>query len=176
MRQYGILFVSIVAALGTSCTDPARDQAIARLGGEEPGVPEGPLHRAGQPCLLCHSEGGPASSKPFAVAGTVYETSAPNSGPAAGVEVRFIDSSKGQPFGRIVTNEVGNFWVPEIDWPTLTYPFKVGIVRGDKNKTMATLVNREGSCNFCHDPFAAEPRSSIGGVYLVTAAAGGGTP
>jgi hypothetical protein len=170
-KLYCLLVVSALATFATSCTDPARDQAIEKLGGEDPATPPGPLHRAGQPCLLCHSEGGPASSKPFAVAGTIYESSAPNAGPAEGVEVRFVDSSKGGPFGKVVTNEVGNFWIPEVDWPSLTYPFKVAIVRGGDNATMTTTVNREGSCNFCHDPFPFEPRSSIGKIFLTRAAA-----
>src|SRR4051794_4421968 len=53
-----------------SCGDPVSDARIAALGPEDPGVPPGPLHRPGQPCVVCHSRQGPAS--PFLVAGTVY--------------------------------------------------------------------------------------------------------
>ena len=76
--------VVALASFATSCTDPVRDRAIERLGAEDPAVAIGPEHRPGQPCVLCHSEGGPASGKPFAIAGTVFETILPRSAPAAG--------------------------------------------------------------------------------------------
>ena len=50
--------------------DPVLDAERAALGPEEPNVPEGPLHRPGQPCAVCHRDGG--EDPVFAFAGTVY--------------------------------------------------------------------------------------------------------
>ena len=66
MRAVHAIAVCLLAT-STSCTDPLRDREIEALGDEAPGVSPGPEHRPGQPCVLCHSDGGPASSKPFAV-------------------------------------------------------------------------------------------------------------
>ena len=40
---------------------------------EAPGVRRGPLHRPGQPCLLCH-DGALGDPQRFTVAGTVFQT------------------------------------------------------------------------------------------------------
>jgi hypothetical protein len=168
-----------LASFSMSCTDPVRDRAIERLGEERDGIPQGPEHRPGQPCVLCHSEGGPASDKPFAIAGTIFANDKPDSVGAAGVRVFFIDASSAT--RTYVTNSVGNFYIPEGEWSDLTYPFKTGI-RNDNDApiNMSTTVNREGSCNFCHKPSPGspyslpgdDPRESIGQIFLK---AGGGT-
>jgi hypothetical protein len=167
------------ACMFMSCTDPVRSQRIAALGGEDPGVPTGPLHRPGQPCVLCHSAGGPASSVPFAIAGTVFETDGPDANGANGVQVLFIDAASSQ--RRYDTNFVGNFFVPESEWSDLTFPFKVGLLSMDgKQVAMSSTVNREGSCNFCHRPAAGsklalptdDPRASIPPVYVTAQPAG----
>ena len=84
---------ALASPCSCSCTDPVRDQQIERLGGEDPRVPPGPEHRPGQPCVLCHSDGGPASDLKFAIAGTIFETSSPESNGAEGVKVFFIDAA-----------------------------------------------------------------------------------
>jgi hypothetical protein len=165
---------SALAAILASCTDPVRDRQIEALGDEQ-GDP-GPEHRPGQPCVLCHSEGGPASDSPFAVAGTVYETSAPGSKGAEGVTVELLDANGGAPAVKPVTNRAGNFYVPASDWKDLAFPFRVRIVpKGSKPIPMTTTVNREGSCNSCHRPFpggklSAEEkdalRSSVGQIFV----------
>jgi hypothetical protein len=169
------------ACMFMSCTDPVRDQRIAALGGEDPAVPTGPLHRPGQPCVLCHSSGGPASNAPFAIAGTIFETNASDSMGATGVSVLFIDAASSQ--RSYDTNEAGNFFIPESEWSDLTFPFKVGLLTMDgKQVPMNSTVNREGSCNFCHRPVTGsplalptdDPRSSIPQIFV--AAAAGGTP
>jgi hypothetical protein len=162
-----------LAALFVSCSDPVKDQAIEALGGEDPRVPQGPEHRPGQPCVLCHSDGGPASDHKFVIAGTVFETSSPDSNGADGVRVLFIDASSAT--RNYDTNAAGNFFIPESDWPDLTFPFKVGLLKDGKQIPMTSTVNREGSCNFCHRPFSlpGDPRSSIGQIFVANA---GGTP
>ena len=170
------------ASMFMSCTDPVRAQRIAALGGEDPAVPTGPLHRPSQPCVLCHSDGGPASDAPFAVAGTVFATNAPDSDGAAMVQVLFVDSNSAT--RRADTNEVGNFFIVQSDWSDLAFPFKVGLLSTDgKQVPMNSTVNREGSCNFCHRPVTGsklalptdDPRSSIPQIF-VAAQAAGGTP
>lgn len=171
IRSPALPFVLALASFSASCTDPVRDAAIERLGGETGSGP-GPLHRPGQPCVLCHSDGGPASDHKFVIGGTVFESSAPQSKGADNVQVLFIDASSAQ--RQTLTNEVGNFYIREDEWPDLTFPFKVGLLADNKPIPMATTVNREGSCNFCHKPNKGSPlalpdedqRESIGQIFV----------
>lgn len=170
IRIVTALCVGLLAAFATSCTDPVKDRAIERLGPEQGGVSEGPEHRPGQPCVLCHSDGGPASNHKFALAGTIFETAKGDKG-AANVGVYFIDSA-GDDRHIVFTNAVGNFYVPESDWPELTFPLKTAIKReGGVPVSMQSTINREGSCNFCHQLPGGDPRESIGPIF----ASGGGT-
>jgi hypothetical protein len=147
----GFSALAVLAAVTAtaSCTDPVRDTQIAQLGDEDPSIPQGPEHRAGQPCVLCHSAGGPASDKPFMIGGTVYETANGSQG-ADGVRVVFVDSVGAE--RAVTTNAVGNFFIREAEWSDLAFPFKVGVKRGNDQEVMNTTINREGSCNFCHRP------------------------
>src|SRR5205823_5311730 len=65
-----IISAIALCLLGPACGDPVHDERVAALGPEDRNVPPGPLHRPGQPCLLCHSREGEASA--FLIAGTVY--------------------------------------------------------------------------------------------------------
>jgi hypothetical protein len=172
-KSHRILFAALCAPFALSCTDPVRDRQIERLGEERDGVPQGPEHRPGQPCVLCHSEGGPASDKPFVIAGTVFESNAADSAGASGIRVYFVDASNAQ--RTYVTNAAGNFYIPEAEWKDLTYPFKTGIKQGtSKPIEMMSTVNREGSCNFCHKPTPGsplslpgdDPRESVGQIFV----------
>ncbi|MDB4934449.1 MAG: hypothetical protein JWP87_1421 [Labilithrix sp.] len=168
MRRGLALLVSLSSV---ACSDPVRDDAVARLGPEAAGVSPGPLHRPGQPCLVCHSERGPASDTPFVLAGTVFETPSASSPPAKGIAIVVRDAENHSP-GVFETNAAGNFFITEKDWPDMAFPVRVGIERDGKRKEMTTSVNREGSCNFCHRPATNsryaiagdEPRSSIGPI------------
>jgi hypothetical protein len=148
------LVAAATSGAGSGCTNPVRDKAIEDLGPEAPGESPGPEHRAGQPCLLCHSDGGPASSKPFAMAGTVYQDAKGLKG-AENVFVQFVDARGSGPVVAPQTGPSGNFYVPLQDWADLSYPVRVGLYEKitDKPKTtMKSLIGREGSCNFCHRP------------------------
>jgi hypothetical protein len=159
-----LLFVVMVA----SCTEPVREKQIQSLGDEDPNVPTGIDHRPGQPCLVCHSEGGPADNKPFVVAGTVYATRATNAPGAPNVFIRFVDSQGAGPNVDIQTSQSGNFAVTPAQFPDLAFPLKVAIFDSKKNplQVMETTINREGSCNFCHDPLTDDSRTSIGQIYV----------
>jgi hypothetical protein len=164
-------FVALLL-LHAGCSDPVMTAQIEALGPEEPGVAPGPDHRPGQPCLHCHSEGGPASSKPFAMAGTVYDTAAPNAKGAADIYVQFTDASGGSPRSTPKTRRSGNFFIPRDDWPDLRFPARVGLYKSLNEAPlviMKSLINREGSCNFCHRANrdkSVDPRTSVGQIFV----------
>jgi hypothetical protein len=140
--------------------DPVHDQQIAALGPEAPGVSPGPLHRPGQPCLVCHGGTGPASHQ-FSVAGTVYRVQGmPTVQPDA-----IVDLSDSNDAGVAVqTNAAGNFYVT----PTLYDPHwpmrGIQVSFGNNIAAMISHIGRNGSCADCH--VEPESASSPGSVYL----------
>ncbi len=166
----GLLMGLLLFAAGSSsCTDPVFDAQIEALGDEIPGVDPGPLHRSGQPCVLCHSKYGPASDHEFVVGGTVYESADEKTGPAPGVEVLIIDSGGGTPKFNPVTNEKGNFFVRRSDWfKTPSFPMRVALARAGKSVAMASHIGRDGSCAGCHRPpnVKADKASTIPWVHM----------
>jgi hypothetical protein len=148
----------------SACADPVHSHQVDALGGEQPGVPEGPLHRPGQPCVTCHGDYGPADSE-FSFAGTVYQD-AVGTQPLPDVRVTLIDSSgKTHETG---TNCAGNFFVIKSDYQPV-YPVWTTIFFGTQGgqpipKEMSSPIYREGSCATCHsDPASAD---ATGHVYL----------
>lgn len=172
-----LITVLAFAAVAASCSDPVRDGRIRALGDEVQGVPIGEFHRAGQPCVICHTKDGPASNRVFSVAGTIFA----QPGPAVGVDqvtVAFTDSAGSQFTTK--TNCVGNFFVTPQQWDP-AYPVLIRIFKGDRSKTMQGQIGRERSCGFCHhDPVnppqqykgtVLDPQySSVGHIYLLSAA------
>jgi hypothetical protein len=149
------LLASSLAIIGSSCGGTVRDTMIQNLGPEDPAVPIGPEHRPGQPCVLCHEKGGPAASKPFAIAGTIYKTAKAGAAGATDVFVQFRDARGGGPVVSPQSGESGNFYVPLQDWPDMTFPIRVGLYKNLNDPpaaTMQSLIGREPSCNFCHRP------------------------
>jgi hypothetical protein len=156
-RHRAIFIVAFAATL--SCGDPVRDELVAALGAEDPRVSPGPEHRPGQPCLLCHHDGGEASS--FALAGTVY-LERDTSKPAGQVAVLVVDASSAK--FESITNCAGNFFVRPEQYP-LQYPIWIGLRAGTVRREMDSAVYREGSCAGCHgDPVGS---SSPGHVFLI---------
>jgi len=155
-------FVAGCSLATPACGDALRDQAIASLGPEDPRVPPGPLHRPGQPCLLCHQEGGVApDSSTFSVAGTVF-VDATAQRPAPGVSVIILDRAGGA--FTAATNCAGNFFVrPESFIPS--YPMWVTLRAGSVQRDMDSASYREGSCAACHA--GARGPASAGPVYLI---------
>jgi hypothetical protein len=138
----------VVLALGFGCVDETHDEQIQALGGETPGVPRGPLHRPGEPCLVCHGGQGPASAR-FTVAGTVYAIQG-QTVPAVGAQV-VIEDIRGSSYPA-TTNAAGNFYVTPGEWAP-TYPTQMSVTQGKTTEQMLTHVGREGSCAGCHtDP------------------------
>lgn len=168
-----VLTLSAVLLLGAAC-DPVHDDAVAALGPEAPGVRRGPLHRPGQPCLLCH-DGVTGDPQRFTVAGTVFETPGELVA-AANASVALVDA-KGSGT-QLTTNAAGNFYATPSQYDP-TFPIQV-TVQGPGGQTvhMQTLiagngtVEPNGSCASCHfDPVGS---NSPGHVCL--ALDDGGTP
>lgn len=142
-----------------ACSDPVVEDAREALGPETPGVPEGPLHRPGQPCLLCHDGSGPGELE-MSVAGTVYKYP-DGAEPLSGAYVDLIDS-KGRKFSA-ATNCAGNFFVQPADFEP-EYPLWTTLRFGGAVVDMSTPIFRDGSCARCHtQPTGPE---SAGQVYF----------
>jgi hypothetical protein len=158
-RAHAVLVFALGAAsIGSSC-DPVHDDAISALGGEAPGVPRGPTHRPGQPCITCH-DGAIGSPPVFSVAGTIYENATDLiAAQNANVTLTGADNK----YYVATTNEVGNFYVSPKDF-TPVYPMKVEVTWNGTMVFMTSVVGRDGSCADCHkDP--AGP-ASAGHVYI----------
>jgi len=157
-----------LALFGGCSLDPVQNGAIQALGDEDPNVPQGPFHRQGQPCALCHSRTGPASVRPFALAGTVFIDPFGRRG-AGGAYVRVRDAD-----GRRkckVTNCKGNFFFEDSDFtqssfndkPGPAFPVVVSVQKplpGDelgKFRPMQSHISRESSCAACHRPAPPAP-------------------
>lgn len=155
----------IVAALSSflSCADPVLSDQVAAQGPETAGVPVGELHRAGQPCLTCHQEGGPASSFPFTLAGTVFAQPLRQIG-VEGAEIRITDAGGKQFIKK--TNCVGNFFIKAGEFQP-EFPLVVQVGKG-ATRAMRSVIGREGSCGGCHsiDLKLGDPFSQVGHIYL----------
>ncbi len=151
--------------------DPVHEASVEALGGEQPGVPEGPYHRAGQPCTVCHSSEGPARTV-FALAGTVFSASStsstqPNLVGVDQASVGVVDDNGGEYLA--TTNCVGNFFFsPDSFNPA--FPILVNVSKeGAGVVAMIGHIGRDASCASCHvDP---PTTSSPGHVFLPTSAA-----
>jgi len=151
---------ALAALLLLACSDPAADA----LGPSD--RPNGPEHRAGQPCLLCHD---------FAIAGTVYLHADDGTG-LRGATVAMVDAA-GHSFDAS-TNDVGNFYVTvssstpapsqgsngelRIPWDPV-FPVHVKVSFGGQEQTMRTPIGRDGSCAGCH--LAQVSATSVGRVW-----------
>jgi hypothetical protein len=163
----------LVAAIATavvapSCSDPVHDQEVAALGPENPAIPKGQYHRAGQPCGVCHGPEGPAQST-FTLAGTIFWNPLEGNGSTGAVgannaTVSVVDSL-GVPT-LISTNCVGNFWVTAAAYNP-SFPLLVAVYTPEgtgAQPQMFTQISRTSSCATCH----ADPANynAVGHVYL----------
>jgi hypothetical protein len=151
---------AFLVALSSSC-DPVHEQEKAALGGETPGVPQGPLHRPGQPCIVCH-DGEFGDPSAFSMAGTVFLNANSLTPAAVGATVT-LQSADGTTVST-TTNEAGNFYFTP-DAYTPKYPVHVTqITLGSTSILMHSHIGGNGSCAWCHaDP--AGPNSP-GHVYF----------
>jgi len=165
-----VLAGGLAACIGTTPQEEA-EQALGDDSAEE-----GPTHRPGQPCLVCHGEDHSPGGEVFVLAGTVYRRADDVDG-LEGAEVE-VTEDDGDVF-TVRTNRVGTFLVSvgEVDederdegWIGLSsapdYPLRV-VVRaaGGLEETMRNVIHREGSCAICHDR-AGPGATSAGKVFV----------
>jgi hypothetical protein len=152
----GAIVVSAIA-----CVDTTHEDAVQALGPEAPGVPPGPLHRPGQPCITCHGGSGPAKQQ-FSIGGTVYKVQG-LADPAEGAIVQIEDVAG--TFWNATTNAAGNFYVALSDFAP-HYPTSMQVTSADGMSTqaMASFASRDGSCADCHT--SQRGPTSPGPVYL----------
>jgi hypothetical protein len=159
VRTLVLLLFVLAGSGGAASCDPVHDDAVTALGGEAPGVRKGPLHRPGQPCILCH-DGAIGDPPAFSVAGTIFQT-------ATGLEAAdgatiTLTSSDGSTHAT-TANAAGNFYVLPTEYAPV-YPMKVAVTYGQVTVKMTSDVGRDGSCATCHlDP--AGP-GSAGHVFI----------
>jgi hypothetical protein len=167
------LLVATTAALvvAPSCTDPVHDQEVQALGPENPEIPKGQYHRAGQPCTVCHGPEGPAQTQ-FSIAGTVFGNPfvAQGTGPSGSVGysnayISIVDDN-GQIAPPIYSNCVGNFWATPAAFNP-AFPILVSVYANGATtnpQVMFTQIGRAGSCSTCHsDP---PNYNAVGHIYL----------
>jgi hypothetical protein len=162
MTRAVALLLLLVGPMG--CNDPGHDDDVKSLGDETPGVPPGPLHRPGQPCLTCHGGDGPADSE-FSVAGTVYLLQ--SQGVPVENAVVTMEDVNGIA-GNAVTNAAGSFWVNADTWRP-TYPMQVHVKYLNVTARMNGTIGRAGSCANCHQNSAAQystSQTSSGRIYI----------
>ena len=162
-----VTLVAVILGAAASClADPTHNREVDELGSDPTHERNGPLHRAGEPCLDCHGGSGPGNVQ-FSVAGTVYRSHDVVTG-VQNADVTLTDSTGASI--TLLTNEVGNFYVsPSLYdpvypmWVTVSYTGPSG---GFAQTSMQTHVGREGSCGACHqDPEAVD---QAGHVYVTS--------
>jgi hypothetical protein len=171
-RAFGMAPALLSVLAGACALDPIHQSEVDALGGETPGVPQGPFHRAGQPCTVCHGPEGPASQR-FSLAGTVFAGLDRTVG-VDQAEILMVDAlGSSPPPGSVITNCVGNFFVPPEVW-TPAYPIRVAVSTASGGAEMIAHIGRDGSCASCHaDPAGL---ASPGHVYVATSATPEGCP
>jgi len=174
-RATWLALVGLVVAAGwPACSyDPVIQEAIEDLPLEDP---EGPseFHRAGQPCVDCHSAYWGADPE-LAIGGTVYEQQSDGGlDPVEGVFVTVFDSAGASQ--KACTNSSGNFFVRMEDWKDAQFPLAVQV----GNRYMRSLIGRDRSCAGCHelatqtkvsidptvDPSTGQSRTSAGAILV----------
>jgi cytochrome c553 len=145
-RRLRVTAASLSLLVASACYDPVHADAVAALGDEDPAIPRGPTHRAGQPCTTCHGGNGPAARK-FSVAGTIYRYRGLDGG-LAGASVRVFDARDASIAEN--TKENGNFYVSASEYAPV-FPLRVEVTfDGGITARMVTKMGREGGCAACH--------------------------
>ncbi len=155
------LFPLLLLLATPGCPDPTLDAQMNALPGEVPGIPRGPMHRAGQPCTDCHSSYG-GRHPIFTVAGTLFQKPTNRVGiEGATVHVTDVNGDTRD----LLTNCVGTFYVTDDEWQP-AFPLHISIEdpTSGLGVTMKTKIGRDNSCASCHvDPASTD---SPGHVYL----------
>ncbi len=148
-RALKLATIALTLSVGSCALDPVHDGAVKALGPEDPAIPQGPFHRQGQPCAVCHSVQGPAKTT-FVLAGTIFYGPGSPTG-ADQASVRIIDATGAKKC--FITNCKGNFFVRPEEFPKsqpIAFPLLVSATKGSAYKAMASRIGREASCANCH--------------------------
>jgi hypothetical protein len=161
MNVHLLACVVAFALAALSCGDPVHEEEVAALGEDPTGQPNGPTHRAGEPCLTCHGGQGPAHAQ-FSIAGTLYGTKGMTDA-VSGAEVHLEDATN--KIVKLTSNSVGNFYVDLSDYAP-TYPINNICIHGPSadSQTMFTHIMRQGSCAGCH--FGTPGPATPGPVFI----------
>jgi hypothetical protein len=154
----GLLALAVLTSGAGGCYDPVHNDAVAALG-PETGVEIGPKHRAGQPCLTCHTSDGPADLE-LSVAGTLFTVRGTTT-PLVNGTVTVIDASGQTRTAK--SNEAGNFFIKRSDWDP-GFPLTIAIEAEGIKRSMTTTVGRDGGCGACHR--GAGDATYMPGVFL----------
>lgn len=147
---------------GTSFQDP-----FAGAPGYTAGTGED-SHNAGKACLQsgCHGSGG-GEAPSFLVGGTVY-ADYKGTTPAAGVEVRIVDSAGHA--ASTYSSSNGNFYIRSSNAGGVGFPAVIGARNATTTRPMITLLSGPGmgSCGQtkCHVP-GGGPQSGTGDYYPI---------
>jgi hypothetical protein len=125
-------------------------------------------HNAGLACLQPSCHGGTAgSAPPFFLGGTVYQDYL-GTKPAAGVEVRIVDSA-GHSASAYAGPE-GNFFIPSGAQNGMTFPAAIGARDANTSRPMVTVIAGAGmgSCGqaSCHVP-GGGPMTNSGNYFPI---------
>ncbi len=145
VRRTVVLALAGLVAVFAACMDPVHDDAVDALGPEVKGIKEGPHHRAGQPCNVCHASAGPGEPE-LSVAGTVY-ANIDSDIAAVGATVTITDDRGDK--RAFSTNDVGNFYVSKKAWDPV-FPLSIEVSYQGVTKQMLTKVRRDAGCGLCH--------------------------
>jgi len=153
MQALLVLLLALGGCIGTSPENKARDD----LGPDTGPYRNGPNHRAGFACTVCH---GVSASPGFVAAGTIYAQPTDTLG-LTGATITLRDAT-----GREVSatsNQVGNFFFvlgegtdrgggrgQTLLTSALVYPLSVRVSAGGQEQRMRGLIWREQSCAACH--------------------------
>jgi hypothetical protein len=158
-----LLVLALGGCIGTSPEDKARQD----LGPDPGGYRNGPEHRAGFACTVCH---GDSATPGFVAAGTVYADQTGSAGLSnAAVTLRDADGHE----VTATSNRVGNFFFVlggqvrggngnggNLLTAPLKYPLSVRVSSGGQEQRMRGLIWREQSCSACH---RGEPSATTNG-------------
>jgi hypothetical protein len=155
--------IALLAAGSAGCQDPVHDAEVAALGPEQPGVPPGPDHRPGQPCLVCHGGSGPARFV-MSFGGTTFKRPLSFGKEALAGATIYLTDATGLSY-EAESNCVGNFFIQPSEFNPTFPVHDVSIALGVVNAEMQTHIGRNGSCASCHT--GADDPSQVDLVYLV---------
>lgn len=140
-----------LALCAVACGDPTGTLPEGQPFDAIAGFSGTPVMNPGSDCLVCHSQSGNASYRPWTVAGTVYAAAlAPPDAGLAGATVLLTDVNGKQL--ALTTNAAGNFYTAE----SLGDLKDIELQAGEHRMVMQTSVvgggslATLGSCNRCH--------------------------